>query len=54
MDDKDLNNFVKLVKKVGSYKPSNAPKKPEKAPTAEQLREVYKLDKRSLVIKKQS
>ena len=53
MSDNKLNNFKKLVKKVGKYKPSEAPKKPEKAPTAEQLREVYKLDKRSLVISKE-
>ena len=53
MSDNKLNNFKKLVKKVGKYKPSEAPKKPKKAPTAEQLREVYKLDKRSLVISKE-
>ncbi|MEM9685974.1 MAG: hypothetical protein AAF934_03530 [Bacteroidota bacterium] len=52
MNDKELNNFAKLAKKVGKYKPKQAPKKPEKAPSAEQLKEVHKLDKRSITIKK--
>lgn len=53
MEKNTLNNFEKLVKKVGSYKPAEPPKKPTKAPSAEQLREVYTLDKRSMTIKKQ-
>lgn len=51
MEKNDLNNFARFVKKVGSYKPKEPPNKPKKAPTAEQLREVYKLDKRTLKIK---
>jgi len=52
MNDKELTNLKKLVKKVGKYKPKEAPTKPEKAPTAEQLREEYKLDNRNMTIKK--
>ena len=53
MNDKELNSLKRLVKKAGSYKPDETPTKPEKAPTAEQLRQVYVLDKRSMTIKKQ-
>ena len=52
MDDKETNSLKRLVKKVGSYKPDQVPTKPEKAPTAEQLRETYVLDKRSMTVKK--
>lgn len=51
MKDKIINNLSRLVKKVGKYTPKEPPKKPEKAPTAEQLKEVYALDKRNMTIK---
>jgi len=52
MTSKDLNIFKKLVKKVGSYKPAEAPRKPEKAPSASQVKESYMLDEKNLTINK--
>ena len=50
MKKTELNNFKNLVTKVGSYTPKEVPKKPSKAPTSKQLKEVYSLDEKSTTI----
>ena len=48
MKDKELNKLSKLIKKVGKYKPEEAPHKPEKQPSVSELNEVYTLDLKGL------
>jgi len=43
MKKKDLKS---AVKQIASYEPEQAPKKPEKAPSAKELRQKWKLVRR--------
>ncbi len=48
MKPNEINNLSKLVKKVGKYKPKEAPHKPEKQPSVSELNEVYTLNLKEL------
>ena len=46
MTKKQLKDFKSAVKQIASYKPDEPPKKPEKAPSAKELRQGWKLVRR--------
>tara|TARA_R100000458_G_C8177673_1_gene175862 strand:+ start:429 stop:590 length:162 start_codon:yes stop_codon:yes gene_type:complete len=50
MKDKDLNHLSKLVKKVGTYKPKEVPRKPDKAPSQKELNRKYGLNLKKIKI----
>ena len=46
MTKKQLKDFKSAVKQIASYEPDKVPSKPEKAPSAEELRQKWKLVRR--------
>ncbi|MCP4473098.1 MAG: hypothetical protein GY821_00690 [Gammaproteobacteria bacterium] len=48
MNNQELNNLSKMVKKIGKYKPKEAAHKPEKQPSVSELKEVYILNLKEL------
>ncbi len=48
MKKKQLKDFKSAVKQIASYKPEQPPGKPEKAPSAKQLKQSWKLEKRDV------
>ena len=52
MNNQKLNSLAKLVKKTGSYKTKETPKKPEKIPSQEELQKTYKLNLKTLKVEK--
>ena len=46
MKRKQLKDLKSAVRQIASFKPDTAPSKPEKAPSAEQLKQKCKLVKR--------
>lgn len=51
MDDKDLNNLARLVKKVGQYKPEERPHQPKNQPSKKELSQTYVLNLQTLEFK---
>lgn len=45
MTDKQLKDFKAVVRQIVGCKPASAPRQPDKAPSAVQLRQRYKLVK---------
>ena len=52
MKSNDFNNLVKLVKKVGNYKPRQDFKKLTKAPNKRELSAIFKLNMADFTIEK--
>tara|TARA_B100000586_G_C19749585_1_gene277344 strand:+ start:298 stop:459 length:162 start_codon:yes stop_codon:yes gene_type:complete len=50
MKKTELNHLSKLVKNVGSYKPEEAPKKQDKAPSSKELNRKYTLNLKKVKI----
>ncbi len=43
---KSLKDFKSVVKQIASHRPVTVPKKPDKAPSADQLKQGWKLVRR--------
>ena len=49
MNDKELNNLTRFVKKISNFKPKETPKKPSKQPSKAELGQAYKFDGKRII-----